>query len=96
MSDWVEGYRAALREFVIKHGSLDYHLTECKVDRGVSHFKVREQEYLEFADTYSPSMEKHSVDLEGVYCACGKVRNGTMRWEGTIGEIMNKILLEED
>ena len=107
MNDWVEGYRKALREFVILHGKLvlrtsyygtsyDYHLTECEVDRGVSKFKVREEVLHEFADTYSPSLETQAVILEGVYCACGEVRNGMMRWDGTVGEIMNKILLEGD
>lgn len=54
----------------------------------------RDVEWSQFENTFTDNNEHHGVEIT-VTCACGKYTDRVVRYEGTLGEILQGIL-EED
>lgn len=58
--------------------------------------KVNEDVWYEFAGTFASTNDqrKHGICATGVSCACGALKDRTIRWEASVSEIM-EIVFEE-
>jgi hypothetical protein len=51
-------------------------------------------EWSEFENTFTDNSEHHGVEIT-VTCACGKYTDRVVRYEGSLGEILQGILAED-
>lgn len=57
--------------------------------------QMEESTWWERADTFNEGTEAHGLDLV-VTCSCGEVKGRRIRYEGSVGEILIGIFMEED
>lgn len=50
--------------------------------------------WYEFAGTFADSHYKHGMEVHGVTCDCGQIKDRTFRWDAPVGEAI-KVVLEE-
>jgi hypothetical protein len=56
---------------------------------------VEESEWNEFMGTfYEGDTRVHGIDVDGVNCACGKLRDRTVRWAASVSEIAEAVFEE--
>lgn len=55
----------------------------------------KDVEWFEFENTFTDSKERHGVEIT-VTCACGKITDRVVRYEGSLGEILMGILNEPE
>lgn len=53
---------------------------------------IREYMYSMFGDTSRGNDDEVGIELNGVSCACGKYTGQTLRIEGSIGDLLDRIL----
>ncbi|MFS0884921.1 hypothetical protein [Aeromicrobium sp. 179-A 4D2 NHS] len=53
---------------------------------------IREYTYSMFGDTIRGNDTEVGIELSGVSCACGQYENQTLRIEGTVGDLLDRIL----
>lgn len=103
---WVAGYRAAMTQFVLKHGTLvdptansyygwiaeDYDHPRTCVLTLAEGGTFHENTVTEFQSTFEGNRESAVVDAFPVSCACGAITNRTVRYEGTVGHLLTNLL----
>ena len=52
---------------------------------------LREVTYSMFTDTFSGNDDEVGVECSPVHCACGKYTDVTLRWVGSLGDLMHAI-----
>jgi hypothetical protein len=64
---------------------------ECRwvVPEGV---RLYERTYNLFDNTFTDNKDEHGVNVTGCHCACGKYSDVTLRWVGSLAEILHEIL----
>lgn len=53
---------------------------------------LEEHTYSMFAGTFTSNNEEHGCEVYPVHCACGKYTDITLRWTGTVAEMLHDIL----
>lgn len=53
---------------------------------------LEEHTYSMFAGTFTSNTEEHGCEVYPVHCACGKYEDITLRWTGTVTEMLHDIL----
>lgn len=51
-----------------------------------------ERTYRQFDGTFTSDKDEHGVNVRGVHCACGRYTDVTLRWVGSVGEMLRAIL----
>lgn len=54
-----------------------------------------EESFSCFQDTGSDNVDRSGINVSGCRCACGKYTDVTLRWEGTLGQLINKLAPKE-
>ena len=57
---------------------------------------VTETEYSQFVGTFTDNKEEVGLNVEGAHCACARYTGVTLRYVGTLGEILHEILKVPD
>jgi hypothetical protein len=98
-------YDDALRTAVLRHGALvsrdtrygwissDWnHKRDCEM---VSAQKVDESEWYDYAGSFADGEQSHiarrGFDLKGVNCACGYIKDRTIRWDASPSEAIEAV-----
>lgn len=53
---------------------------------------LTEETYSQFTDTFSDNRDEVGVNVEPCHCTCGKYTDVTLRWDGTVDEMLTAIL----
>lgn len=53
---------------------------------------LTEETYSQFAGTFTENDQEVGVNVEGCSCKCGKYTDVTLRWTGTVTEMLHSIL----
>lgn len=56
------------------------------------HSEIKEVTYSMFEGTFSDNSDEYGLNLTGVRCTCGKFTDVTLRYKGTMFEILQTIL----
>lgn len=53
---------------------------------------LTEHTYSQFTDTFSPNNDEVGVNVTPAHCACGKFTDMTLRYAGSLGEVIREIV----
>jgi hypothetical protein len=51
-----------------------------------------EQTYSQFTDTFSDNEQEVGINVSGCHCACGKYTDVTLRYVGTLSQVLHSLL----
>lgn len=74
------------------YGWADYdatmHARECKLK---SYEKILEVDWYQFVSTFDDASHEYGLEMTGVYCACGQIKNRVFRLNETFGVVMREM-----
>lgn len=57
---------------------------------------LTEETYSQFLDTFSGNEEEVGINVEGCHCKCGKYQDVTLRFAGSLGDVLRGLFNTED
>lgn len=54
--------------------------------------RLEEHSYSQFTDTFSDNEEEVGIEVYPVHCACGELKDVTLRYVGSLGDVIRDIV----